>query len=46
MEKVEQLLSSQSDEKILSLYNRYKDNPKVEWKESIKKVVLNNGLQI
>ena len=35
----EQLLEWQSDEAIKKLYNRYKDNPKIKWKESIKKVV-------
>jgi len=37
------LLQSQSDERILSLYEKLKDHPKIKWKESIKKVV---GLQI
>lgn len=35
----EQLLEWQSDKNITSLYNRYKDNPQIKWKESIKKVV-------
>ena len=39
----EQLLFWQSDSAILSLYEAYKDNPKIKWKESIKKVV---GLEI
>lgn len=38
-----QLMSIQSDERILSLYFRHKDNPQIKWKESIKKVV---GLEI
>jgi DNA repair photolyase len=29
----------QSDEKVKALYERYKDDPKIKWKESIKKVV-------
>ncbi len=33
------LKESQSDERIKSLYSRLKDDPKVKWKESIKKVV-------
>ena len=35
----EQLLEWQSDEIVKKLYNRYKDNPIIKWKESIKKVV-------
>jgi hypothetical protein len=33
------LLASQSDGKIRLLYERLKSNPKIKWKESIKKVV-------
>jgi hypothetical protein len=29
----------QSDENIKQLYSQYKDNPKIKWKESIKKVL-------
>jgi hypothetical protein len=32
-------LSWQSDDNIKALFERYKGNPKVKWKESIKKVV-------
>lgn len=39
----EQLLEWQSDDAIIRLYKRYKDNPLIKWKESIKKVV---GLEI
>lgn len=35
----EQLLEWQNDENIKALYNRYKNNPQIKWKESIKKVV-------
>lgn len=42
--EVDALLASQTDEKILTLYEQYKDNPSIEWKESIKKVVLAHGL--
>jgi DNA repair photolyase len=42
--EVASLLATQTDEKILSLYERYHDNPMIEWKESIKKVVLEHGL--
>lgn len=38
-----ELLVSQSDERICSLYERLKNRPIVKWKESIKKVV---GLEI
>lgn len=37
------ILRWQSDNNIVRLYNRYKDNYKIKWKESIKKVV---GLEI
>lgn len=43
MDKVKELVDSQSDGKILKLFEKYKDNPKIEWKESIKKVALANG---
>ena len=46
MEKVSELVESQSDEKILDLFLRYKDNPIIEWKESIKKVALSHGYEI
>lgn len=36
---VDRLLSTQTDEKILALYARYRDNPVIAWKESIKKVI-------
>lgn len=38
-----QLLEWQSDEAITALFYRYKDNPLIKWKESIKKVV---GLEV
>ena len=37
--KATQLLEWQQDSEILKIYNRYKDHPKIKWKESIKKVV-------
>jgi DNA repair photolyase len=40
---LDELVASQSDEKILALYERYKDDPKIAWKESIKKVMIQNG---
>ena len=30
---------NQTDDKILKIYDRYKDNPKIKWKDSIKKIV-------
>lgn len=39
----EQLLEWQNDVAIKKLYNKYKDNPQIKWKESIKKVV---GLEV
>jgi hypothetical protein len=39
----EQLLEWQTDAAIKQLYNKYKDNPQIKWKESIKKVV---GLEV
>lgn len=38
-----QLLEWQNDTAIKKLYKRYKDNPQIKWKESIKKVV---GLEV
>jgi len=37
--RVAEIESNQTDDKIKKLYNAYKDNPKIKWKESIKKVV-------
>lgn len=42
-EKANELVSLQTDDNIKKLYNQLADNPKVKWKESIKKVV---GLEI
>jgi hypothetical protein len=39
MQKTEQLVEWQTDENIKQLYSQYKDNPKIKWKESIKKVL-------
>jgi DNA polymerase III delta prime subunit/DNA repair photolyase len=36
---VEKIHANQTDEKVLEIYEQYKDNPKVKWKDSIKKVV-------
>jgi DNA repair photolyase len=41
--RAEVLMQSQNDEAIKELYDRYKDNPKMRFKESIKKVV---GLEL
>jgi len=39
MARTEELLQSLSDQFIWDLYARYNDNPKIRWKESIKKVI-------
>ncbi|MBK5261869.1 MAG: radical SAM protein [Peptostreptococcaceae bacterium] len=43
-EKVSDLLKTQTDDIIITLFNRYKDNPMIEWKESIKKVAISHAL--
>jgi DNA repair photolyase len=43
-EKIESLVEGQSDEKIIALYLKYKDDHKIMWKESIKKIVIAHGL--
>lgn len=43
-DKVSELLATQTDQKIIDLFNRYKANPMIEWKESIKKVAIEAGL--
>jgi len=43
MQKANELFEMQSDEKIIELVDRLKDNPKIRWKESIKKVISNNN---
>ena len=32
-----------NNDNIMKLYHKYKDNPKIKWKESIKKIV---GIEI
>jgi len=44
MQKADELIAMQSDDKIFELYHRLKDNPKIQWKESIKKVLLKNDI--
>ncbi len=39
LEKASELLADQSEENILGLFSKFSDNPKVKWKESIKKIV-------
>lgn len=51
MTMAKKLMEDLSDNYITDLYNRYKDNPKIKWKESIKKVVgitvpVESGLDI
>lgn len=43
MKKVEELLAWQNDENIMQLFEKYKDNNIIEWKESIKKVAIEHG---
>lgn len=43
-EVVEALLASQTDERIINLYDKYRHDPVVRWKESIKKVLISHGL--
>ena len=44
MQKADELIAMQSDEKIIALVERLKDNPKIRWKESIKKVLIKNQI--
>lgn len=37
--EMQKIMAYQLDENIMKLYDRFKDNPKIKWKESIKKVV-------
>ncbi|MCD7900251.1 MAG: radical SAM protein [Bacteroides sp.] len=39
IERAEKLMNSQSDSNIKMLYRKLKDNPKIKWKESIKRVL-------
>ena len=43
IQKANELIGWQKDENMKQLYSKYKDNPQIEWKDSIKKVV---GLDI
>jgi DNA repair photolyase len=38
-QKAKELMEWQTDKNIKQLYSQYKDNPQIEWKDSIKKVV-------
>jgi DNA polymerase III sliding clamp (beta) subunit (PCNA family) len=38
-ERIGRIKAGQTDDKITAIYEKYKDNPKIKWKESIKKVV-------
>lgn len=44
MQKADELIAMQSDDKILELYHRLKGNPKIQWKESVKKVLIKNDI--
>jgi hypothetical protein len=38
-ERLAEIEHFQRDEMIWAIYNQYRDNPKIKWKNSIKKVV-------
>lgn len=40
--RAKELISWQSDENIMELYNKYENNPMIRWKESIERVVAKN----
>ena len=44
MQKADELIAMQSDDRIIELYHRLKGNPKIRWKESIKKVLIKNQI--
>lgn len=39
MARAEELMRAQSREWVLQLYDKYRDNPMIKWKDSIKKIV-------
>ena len=39
MARIAEIEQGQTDERIWAIYNQFKDNPKIKWKDSIKKVV-------
>ena len=41
---VKALMKAQTDEKIIAMWEKYKNNPMIEWKESIKKVIASHNL--
>jgi hypothetical protein len=43
-EHVRALIEAQSDEKIIAMWKKYRTNPMIEWKESIKKVIAAHNL--
>ena len=43
MKRADELIASQSDDRIRALYARFKDSPKIRWKETIKRVL---GLEL
>ena len=44
IDKLNELLSWQSDDNIIKLYMKYRKDFKIKWKESIKKVLLSNDI--
>lgn len=44
LQKAEELLADLSDDRIMELYKKYKDNPIIAWKDTIQEVVDRSGL--
>ena len=44
MDSVRSLVAAQCDKNIIAIWEKYKNNPKIEWKESIKKVLSNHSI--
>ena len=44
--KCEETTTNQTDDKILWLVNAFKDNPKIEWKDSIKEVIEKYAINV
>ncbi len=43
MQRAKELIAAWPPEKILELYDIYKDNPKIKWKDSIRKIIEEVG---
>ena len=44
--EIKAILDRQTDDKILALYGKYKDNPKIRWKDSISEVLEKHGVHV